>query len=315
MSSYDDEMNGNPTEHDVEQRLEMLRELMERLRSQSDDHETEGREDADDEEEETTFTPDEDEDEDEDTDDADEDEDEEEEDEDEDDEEEDNDADDMDDDDNSTHRLLLQKDFSSKAAYTRAVTKEIGNYLRSRGIHAMQRTLHDGVYVFVFDRTTRGVDVDGRIFTQTDMTNLRIDFKLNVDNEPGRAPLLNDFIARKNWPLRYGGLIMDPSDGEKKIEYSFNFEGCFSMAVFNRCFDALDSTLKVYVQEYAALASGKLGVDDRKTAQRIIGECTRCLGKVKPENEATVKAVETAIGHPLNAQMQKLVQYIIRHTK
>lgn len=214
-------------------------------------------------------------------------------------------------------RVILRSDYKSNASYCEAVVKSMHAALRKVGIHTEIRNIRPGVKAFVFDRTPRGVDIDCHILCEFDRCNYRIEFKFNVDNQPGRTPIIDYFCQDKNFPLRYGCLIMDHHDGEKKLEYSSCFYGAFSEEAFETYFDLLGSTLKVYAADYAKIAGEKkLDADQRKVVKSMLSDLCACLpARVKPENEEKLAAVTETLGGHLKPSQKKLLNYIVEHVK
>ena len=214
-------------------------------------------------------------------------------------------------------RVILRSDYKNNASYCEAVVKSMHAVLRKMGIHTEIRNIRPNVKAFAFDKTTRGVDIDCHILCEYDRCNYCIEFKFNVDNQPGRTPRIDYFCQDKNFPLRYGCLIMDHRDGEKKLEYSSCFYGAFSEEAFATYFDLLGSTLKVYASDYAKIAGEKkLDADQRKVVKSMLGDLCACLpGRVKPENEEKMAAVAEALGGHLKPSQKKLLNYIVEHVK
>ena len=214
-------------------------------------------------------------------------------------------------------RVILRSDYKNNASYCEAVVKSMHAVLRKVGIHTGIRNIRPNVKAFAFDKTTRGVDIDCHILCEYDRCNYRIEFKFNVDNQPGRTPIIDYFCQDKNFPLRYGCLIMDHRDGEKKLEYSSCFYGAFSEEAFATYFDLLGSTLKVYAADYAKIAGEKkLDADQRKVVKSMLGDLCACLpARVKPENEEKLATVADTLGGHLKSSQKKLLNYIVEHIK
>lgn len=214
-------------------------------------------------------------------------------------------------------RVILRRDFRSNKAYCDTVVKYIQTTLRKQGIPVMARPIREDVKVFSFDRSNHGVDIDCHILCEYSICNIRIEFRLNVDNLPGRTPLIDFYCQEKNFPLRYGCVIMDHSDGEKKIEYSFSFLGAFSEEAFLRYWTALDTTLKVFAKDFATIASGKsLDREQRQIVRKLLNDLAANLpSRVKPENEEAYNRVVAAFGGTLSPKMKKLANYIVEHVK
>lgn len=214
-------------------------------------------------------------------------------------------------------RVILRRDFKSDGAYCDAVVKSMQAVLRKNGIRAVLRDVCPGVKVFAFDKTTRGVDIDCRVLCEYERFNYRIEFKFNVSNQPGRTPLIDYFCQDKNFPLRYGALIMDHRDNEKKLEYSSCFRGAFSEEAFVHYYDLLCSTLTVYAREYAKIAGEKkLEPDQRKLVKSMLHDLAICLpARVKPENEERLTRVVEVLGGHMSASQKKLLNYIVEHIK
>lgn len=214
-------------------------------------------------------------------------------------------------------RVIQRSDYKSNVAYCEAVVKSMHAVLHKLGIHTEIRNIRPNVKAFAFDKTTRGVDIDCHILCEYDRCNYRIEFKFNVDNQPGRTPIIDYFCQDKNFPLRYGCLIMDHQDGEKKLEYSSCFYGAFSEEAFATYFDLLGSTLKVYAADYAKIAGEKkLDTDQRKVVKSMLGDLCTCLpARVKPENEEKLTAVTETLGGHLKPSQKKLLNYIVEHIK
>lgn len=214
-------------------------------------------------------------------------------------------------------RVILRSDYKSNASYCEAVVKSMRDVLHKNGIRTDVHNLRPGVKVFAFDKTTHGVNIDCHILCEFDRCNYRIEFKFNVDNQPGRTPLIDYFCQSKNFPLRYGSLIMDHDDGEKKLEYSSCFRGAFSEETFATYFDLLSSTLKVYAADYAKIAGEKkLDADQRKVVKSMLGDLCSCLpARVKPENEEMLAKVVEVLGGHLNPSQNKLLNYIVERAK
>lgn len=187
--------------------------------------------------------------------------------------------------------------------------------LRKHGIRETPHTVRDNVMVFAFDRTSRGIDVDCYILCEYERCNFRIEFKFNVDNQPGRTPLIDYFCQEKNFPLRYGSIIMDHNDDEKKLEYSSCFFGAFSEEAFARYWEALDTTMKVYAKDFVSIAGDKkLSSDQRKVARQMINDLAANLpARIKTENEETFNRIATALGGNLSARDKKLLNYLVEH--
>ena len=108
---------------------------------------------------------------------------------------------------------------------------------------------------------------------------------------------------------------MDHNDGEKKIEYSSSFLGAFSEEAFDRYWNALDSTLRVYAKDYESIAGEKkLDSEQRKLVRRMIGDLSGNLpARVKPENEEAFNRAAEALGGNLSAKQRKLLNYLVEH--
>lgn len=213
-------------------------------------------------------------------------------------------------------RVILRSEYKSNAAYCEAVVKSIKKLLAKNGIHAVPHAIRDGVKVFAFDRSTRGVDVDCHVLIEYSICNIRIEYRFNAENRPGRGPLIDYFCQDRSFPLRYGKIIYDHNDGERKIEHSFPFYSSFAEQNFARIWDALESTLKVYATEYDSVAAGKkLDSDQRKLASKLIGQLSLCLPKKKlrPENEETFERAKEALGGNLSSRNERLLKYIVEH--
>ena len=212
-------------------------------------------------------------------------------------------------------RVFLRSEFKSSKAYFDAVVKSIETILRKNGIHATPRNLHDGVVAFAFDRTTRGVDIDCHIIVEQENCNCRIEFVYNVDTVPGRSVLCDHFTVEKNYRLRYGAHVIDHSDNEKKFEHSFCWYGAFAEEAFERYWDALHSTVKVFSKELETIASKKLDSDQKKLTLRLIGDlATNLPARVKPDNEDAYNKIIEMLGNRLTMKMKKLLAYIVDHT-
>lgn len=214
-------------------------------------------------------------------------------------------------------RVILRSDYKSNAAYCEAVVKSMHAVLRKLGIHTEIRNIRPNVKAFAFDKPTRGVDIDCYILCEYDRCNYCIEFKFNVDNQPGRTPIIDYFCQDKNFLLRYGCMIMDHRVGEKKLEYSSCFYGAFSEEAFATYFDLLGSTLKVYAADYAKIAGEKkLDTDQRKVVKSMLGDLCACLpARVKPENEEKLTAVTETLGGHLKPSQKKLLNHIVEHIK
>ena len=214
-------------------------------------------------------------------------------------------------------RVILRSDYKSNDAYCDAVVKSMKAVLRKNHIKETPHDLAPGVKLFVFDKTTHGVDVDCRILCEYERNNYRIEFKFNVKNRPGRVPLIDHFCQSKNFPLRYGSIIMDHDDGEKKIEYSSCFLGSFSEEAFEHYWDLLNHTLLVYAQEFAGVAEDKkLSSENRQLVRQLINELAENLpSRIKPENEALFNGMAQALGDHLSQTQKKLLNYLIVHSK
>jgi len=212
-------------------------------------------------------------------------------------------------------RVILRNDYKNNKAYCDAVVKSMQSVLRMHGIRESARDIRENVKVFAFDRSTRGIDIDCHILIEYERCNFRIEFKFNVDNQPGRTPLIDYFCQEKNFPLRYGSIIMDHNDDEKKFEYSSCFHGAFSEEAFARYWDALDSTLKIYAKEFASIASDKkLDSDQRKIARQMIRDLSTNLpARVKPEHEDVFNRAVEALGGNLSAKEKKLLNYLVQN--
>ena len=213
-------------------------------------------------------------------------------------------------------RVILRSDYKSNKAYCDAVVKSMQAVLRKHRVHIdTPRSLRDGIKVFSCDRTTRGVDIDFHLLVEYEICNFRMDFVFNIDNLPGRTPIIDYFCQESSFRLRYGVICMDHNDGEKKIEYSSCFYGAFSEEVFERYFDALESTVKVYCKDYEGVASGKkLDSDQRRIVRNMLSELSMNLpARVKPENEEKFNLVAEALGSNLSSKNKRLLNYIIEH--
>ena len=104
-------------------------------------------------------------------------------------------------------RVILRSTFKSDKAYCEAVIKSMQAVLHKHGKRANVHSLREGIKVMTFDNSVHGVDIDCRIAIESvQFFNYRIEFKFNVDNRPGRTPLIDWFCQDKNFPLRYGAL-------------------------------------------------------------------------------------------------------------
>lgn len=314
----DELFGGDTASGEDEEKGRSVEELF-RLLSQARKHSSCSRDEDEDDED------DDEDDDDEDIEDDDEDDDEDE-DEDEDDDEEEDDDEDEDGEDESVSRrsdsgkvgkrVILRSDYKSNKAYCDAVVKSMQALLRRIGIREEPRSIRSDVKVFAFDRTTQGVDIDCHILCEYQICNYRIEFKFNVRNQPGRTPLIDYFCQDKNFPLRYGALIMDHTDGEKKLEYSTCFYGAFSEEAFTRYWDALNSTLRAYAREYESVAGEKkLEPERRRLARKMVGDLSGCLSaKVRPENAEKLARLTEALGGTPGAKTKKLLNYIVEHS-
>lgn len=210
--------------------------------------------------------------------------------------------------------VILRSSFKSNSAYCDAVVRSMLRLAQKKGLHPIPHTIREGVKLFSFDKTAHGIDVDGHILCEYKLCNFRIEFRINAENLPGRTPLIDYFCQDKNFPLRYGSVIMDHSDGEKKIEYSSCFYGAFSEEAFLRYWDALDATLSVYLQDFTRIASKKLNPEQRQLVRRMIGELSVNLSsRVKPENQVVFDRASEALGGSLSPRSQKLLNYLVEH--
>ena len=90
-------------------------------------------------------------------------------------------------------RVLLRSDFRSDAAYCDAVVKSMKATLHKLDVRTDVRTIGPGVKAFLFDKSTAEVDIDCHILCEYERFNYRIEFVFNVNNQPGRTPLIDYF--------------------------------------------------------------------------------------------------------------------------
>ena len=218
-------------------------------------------------------------------------------------------------------RVILRSDYKSNTSYCEAVVKSMHAVLRKAGIRTEVHSIHPGVKVFAFDKTTRGVDIDCFIVCEFERCNYSIVFKFNIDNQLGRTAIIDSFCQDKNYSLLYGTLILDHNGAEKmglkKLKYSSCFYGAFSEEAFETYFNLLNSTLKVYAADFARIAGEKkLDADQRKVVKSLLGDLCTCLpARVKPENEEKLAAIVETLGGHLKSSQKKLLNYIVEHIK
>ncbi len=151
------------------------------------------------------------------------------------------------------------------------VAKQIQEFFDEQKWHYTTRPWdedHDLVFRLTF--TIQKVRLQCMVVVETRPQAVRINVTLPTCLSP-YEPLIDHYIVKRNYSLRFGAFHRDESDNEVCYRYSFSFrDGHFDTEVFDQYLDACLLTSARARDDISRLCHGKLTREQREQAYEIM---------------------------------------------